>query len=343
MLPRALALLVLILGSLTAVLGGGYLATQGSRIGEHISSTPAPPSVPVPQGATTTAGQASGAPSASGQVAGAQTASGGADGGLGSTAGGGGGGGGGQQAAPAVAPPPPPMPTYVPPPPMTYPQAPPPAAAIAGGAVPGAAVPGAAVPGAAGPAGAPPTAPPVASGPVEWRNVTVEAGTVLDVQLSQEVSTDSAKPEDKIVARVITPVMAEGVEAIAKDAPVSGSVMLVDKAGAIRGRPRLEWQFETIVVANQKYNIVVPRLFYEGESPLPGATAKVGTGAAGGALVGILLGGKKGALSGAAAGAAGGVTTAMTSPRKVAVLPAGGTFSFRLNAPLKLTVPVPAR
>jgi hypothetical protein len=159
--------------------------------------------------------------------------------------------------------------------------------------------------------------------------------------LTAEVSTESAKPEDKIAAMVTKPVMAEGVAAIPKDAPVRGTVTLVDKAGAIKGKPRLEWQFESIVVANQVYNIVAPRLFYEGESPLPGTAAKVGTGAAGGALVGILLGGKKGLIGGAAAGAAGGVTTAMTSPRKAAVLPAGGTFSFRLNAPVKLMVPVP--
>jgi hypothetical protein len=175
------------------------------------------------------------------------------------------------------------------------------------------------------------------------REVTLEAGTVIEVQLSQEVSTESAKPEDKIVARVLKPVVGGGVEAIPKDAPVFGVVALVDKAGAIRGRPRIEWQFESLEAYAQRYNIVAPRLFYEGESPTGGAVTKVGTSAAGGALVGILLGGKKGAISGAAAGAAGGVTTVIASPRKAAVLPAGGTFAFKLNAPLKLNVPVPAQ
>jgi hypothetical protein len=175
------------------------------------------------------------------------------------------------------------------------------------------------------------------------KEVTLEAATVIEVQLAEQISTESAKPEDRFVARVLKPVVGGGVEAIPKDAPVFGVVALVDKAGAIRGRPRIEWQFESVEAYGQRYNIVAPRLFYEGESPTGAATAKVGTSAAGGALVGILLGGKKGAISGAAAGAAGGVTTVMASPRKAAVLPAGGTFAFKLNAPLKLNVPVPAQ
>jgi hypothetical protein len=189
----------------------------------------------------------------------------------------------------------------------------------------------------------PPVAAPPAGTPATFKEVTVEAATIIEVQLAQEVSTESAKPEDKIIAHVTKPIVAQGVEAIPKGTPVTGSVMLVDKAGAIKGKPRLEWQFESLVVANQRYGIVAPRLFYEGESPTGAAAGKVGTGAAGGALVGILLGGTKGAISGAAAGAAGGVTTVMTGPRKAAVLPAGGTFAFRLNAALKLMAPVPAQ
>ena len=84
------------------------------------------------------------------------------------------------------------------------------------------------------------------------KDVTVEAATVLEVQLEAEGTTESAKPEDKIIARLIKPVIAEGVEVMPKDTPVTGTVMLVDKAGAIRGRPRIEWQFESLVVANTR-------------------------------------------------------------------------------------------
>jgi len=174
------------------------------------------------------------------------------------------------------------------------------------------------------------------------KEVTIPAATQLDVMLSAEVSTDSAKVEDKVVATVINPVMAEGAVAIPKDSIVSGLVLLVKKAGAVKGPPRLEWQFESVTAYGQKYGIVAPRLAYEGESPTGEAAKKVGTGAAGGALLGILLGGTKGAISGAAAGAAGGVTTQMTSERKKVVLPAGGTFAFKLGAPLKVTAMVPA-
>ena len=343
MLPRTLALVVLILGSLTAVLGGGYLATQGQaglRTADRSSVTPLPPAekVPVQTPPASATGPAAN-PAAGAAAGGAGAAGGAAAAGAGGGAGGAGGGGG---AAPPL---PPPMAVPPPPPPvaMAPPPVYPPAAAAAGGA---AAYNPAATAAPAAPAGSAPTlagpAAPAAT-PMVLKEITLDAATVIEVQLSQEVSTESAKPEDKIIARVLKPVVGGGVEAIPKDAPVTGVVMLVDKAGAIRGRPRLEWQFESVDAHGQRYNIVAPRLFYEGESPTGAAAAKVGTSAAGGALVGILLGGKKGAISGAAAGAAGGVTTVMASARKAAVLPAGGTFAFKLTAPLKLNVPVPAQ
>ena len=63
MLPRTLALVVLILGSLTAVLGGGYLATQGQvglRLSDAASVTPAPPAEKLPAQATCCLGEPGG-------------------------------------------------------------------------------------------------------------------------------------------------------------------------------------------------------------------------------------------------------------------------------------------
>jgi hypothetical protein len=332
MLPRTLALVVLILGSLTAVLGGGYLASQGQvglRMSNAASVTPTPPAEKLPaQAPAATANPAASAAGAPGAGA-AGAGGGGAPGAAAAPGGGGGGGGAAPPPPPPMVAPPPPAPMVLPPPPAVYPSA---------GAPAGAPGYAAAAPGATAPAAAPPP-----GTRMELKEVTLEAATVIEVQLAEQISTETAKPEDRFVARVLKPVVGGGVEAIPKDAPVFGVVALVDKAGAIRGRPRIEWQFESVEAHGQKYNIVAPRLFYEGESPTGAATAKVGTSAAGGALVGILLGGKKGAISGAAAGAAGGVTTVMASPRKAAVLPAGGTFAFRLNAPLKLNVPVPVQ
>ena len=256
------------------MLGGGYLATQGQtgpRVSDETSArTPAPPvekpATPPANAAGAVApngAQASAAPGGPAAAGGGRPPGGGAPGG-GAAAGGGGGGGGAAPPPPtAVLPPPPPPVAYLPPPPV-YPTA---------GAPPGA--PGA-PPGALAGAPAAPVAPPVPPGtPMVLKEVTIEAATVIEVQLAAEVSTDSAKPEDKMIARVLKPIVADGVEAIPKDTPVTGTVMLVDKAGAIRGRPRIEWQFESMVVANQRYNIVAPRLFYEGESPTGAAAGKV--------------------------------------------------------------------
>jgi hypothetical protein len=65
----------------------------------------------------------------------------------------------------------------------------------------------------------------------------------------------------------------------------------------------------------------------------------IGGGAGGGALIGALAGGGKGALIGGLIGGGGGTAAAAFTGNKDVVIPSESTVTFRLTAPVTITVP----
>jgi hypothetical protein len=65
----------------------------------------------------------------------------------------------------------------------------------------------------------------------------------------------------------------------------------------------------------------------------------IGGGAGGGALIGALAGGGKGALIGGLIGGGGGTAAAAFTGNKDVVIPSESTVTFRLAAPVTITVP----
>lgn len=174
---------------------------------------------------------------------------------------------------------------------------------------------------------------------VELLALTVPSDAVLGLQVERTVSSELARVEDRVDARVTRDVRVGDRIAIPAGSSVRGSVTEVDRGGRMRGRARLAIRFHTIVLADgTQLNLKTDAVVREGDSPTTESAAKVGGAAVGGAILGAILGGGRGAAIGGAVGAGAGTAATMASDRNPATLPAGTTVTVRMQAPVTVTV-----
>lgn len=169
--------------------------------------------------------------------------------------------------------------------------------------------------------------------------VVVEADSVIGLQMETTLTTERARVEDRVEARVTRDVTVGDRPAIPAGSRMIGSVSLVEKGGKVRERARLGVRFHTLVLADgTTLPVETDTIYRDGESPAGSSTAKIGGAAVGGAILGAIFGGAKGAIIGGSTGAAGGTAAVMAGDRKAAVLPAGSSVTVRLSAPVTVTV-----
>ena len=173
----------------------------------------------------------------------------------------------------------------------------------------------------------------------EFVDLQVPADSVLGLQVDRTVTSDLARVEDKVSARVTRDVRVGSRVAIPAGSVVSGSVTEVDRGGKMKGKARLAVRFHTVTLADgTQLSIRTDAVVREGESPARETAAKVGGAAIGGAILGAILGGGKGAAIGAGVGAAGGTAASMANDRNAATLPAGTSVTVRVQQPVTVTV-----
>ena len=183
-----------------------------------------------------------------------------------------------------------------------------------------------------------PPAPPPPAAP-EFVDLTVPSDAVLGLQLERTVSSELARVEDRVEARVTRDVRVDNRIAIPAGATVRGSVTEVDRGGKVRGRARLAIRFHTIVLSDgTELALKTDAIVREGESNGKESAAKVGGAAVGGAILGAILGGGKGAAIGAGVGAGAGGAAVMANDRNPATFLAGSTVTVRMQAPVTVTV-----
>jgi len=169
--------------------------------------------------------------------------------------------------------------------------------------------------------------------------LVVSAQSVIGLQMETAVSSDNARLEDEVVARVTRDVKVGDRVAIPSGARAQGSVTLVERGGKVRERARLGVRFTSIVLADgTRIPIHTEAVLREGDSPGRESAAKIGGGAIGGAIIGGILGGAKGAAIGSTVGAGAGTGAVMAGGRNHATLPAGTPLTVRLEDPATITV-----
>jgi hypothetical protein len=173
----------------------------------------------------------------------------------------------------------------------------------------------------------------------QYEELVLPADSVIGLQIDNAISSERAKVEDQVRARVTRDVKVHEHVAIPAGARAEGSITLVDKGGRLKDQARLGIRIHTIVLADgTRLPINTETIYRDGESPTKESAAKIGGGAVGGAVLGAILGGKKGAIIGSTVGAgAGGAAVAASEPN-AATLPAGSTVTVRMSAPATVTV-----
>ena len=172
-----------------------------------------------------------------------------------------------------------------------------------------------------------------------FEELVVSPNSVIGLQTETRISSDTARIEDRVEAKVTRDVKVGDAIAIPAGSRAIGSVVQVEGGGKFKERARLGIRFTTLVLADgTRMPMSTETIYREGEAPGNSSAAKIGGGAVGGAILGAILGGGKGAAIGGSIGAAGGTAAVMAGTRNAAILAAGTSITVRILAPVTVTV-----
>ena len=189
------------------------------------------------------------------------------------------------------------------------------------------------------------------SGALAQTNLSLPAGTALNVKLESTLATFTSKTGDVFSGRVTQPVVMDGKTVIPIGATVLGRVGRVNQPRRIAGKPTIGIVPETIVLPNgERYALnatLVDTSLRAGtdvnqEGQFKGAghnnrdLMEMGAGTGGGMLIGGLAGGGKGVAIGGAIGATATVAHWL-SKRRSGMLPPGTELVLELNRPMVLS------
>jgi hypothetical protein len=184
------------------------------------------------------------------------------------------------------------------------------------------------------------SAPPPPAQPAQQR-VTLSAGTVISVILTEALDTKTAQPNDVFHATLASDLRSDGVVAIPRGALVLGQVVDSKGAAHFKGQASISLDLTQISVYGRKIDVQTDTFSQEGKARGKNTAEKTGGGALLGALIGGLAGGGKGAAIGAiAGGGAGAGVNAVTRGQEIQ-LPSESRLDFHLQAPITIAVTTP--
>jgi hypothetical protein len=170
-------------------------------------------------------------------------------------------------------------------------------------------------------------------------DLVISTDSVLGLQVETALTSEKARVEDEVLARVTRDVRVGDRVAIPAGSQARGEVTMVERGGKVKDKARLGIRFTSVVLADgSRVPVETDTIYREGDSPAGESTAKIGGGAIGGAIIGGIFGGAKGAAIGAATGAGAGTAAVVAGGRNAATLPSGTPVTVRLIKPATVTV-----
>jgi hypothetical protein len=181
---------------------------------------------------------------------------------------------------------------------------------------------------------------PIESAGPQLEDLVIASDSVIGLQVETAVSSETARVEDEVVAKVVRDVRVGDMIAIPAGSKARGEVTLVERGGRMRDRARLGVRFTSIVLADGRTEIPISTetIYREGDAPGRESATKIGGGAIGGAILGGILGGAKGAAIGGAIGGGAGSAAVLAGGRNAATLSPGSPVTVRLQQPATVTV-----
>ncbi len=156
----------------------------------------------------------------------------------------------------------------------------------------------------------------------------------MTVTVTEQLSASHNSVGDRFTGVLAAPVRSSGGVLFPRGTRVLGTVVASKGQGKFKGAGDLGIQV-TSIAGN-----AVSTSIYEKEQKGKGKRTAgfIGGGGGAGALIGGLAGGGKGALIGGLLGAGGGTAAGAFTGNKDVVIPSESTITFRLTAPVRITV-----
>ncbi len=173
---------------------------------------------------------------------------------------------------------------------------------------------------------------PAPPAPRKPRTVTIAAGTIVSVRLSETLSSDRHQPNETFQATLDEPLVVDGLVIAERGARVEGRIVEAQRAGRVQGVAALAIQMTSLKSSDgQTIGVETETFRKEGPKSVKDDAAKVGAAAGIGAAIGAIAGGGKGAAIGAAVGGAAGTGGVVATRGKPAELPVETRISFQLS------------
>ncbi|HVG06671.1 MAG TPA: hypothetical protein VNM67_03130 [Thermoanaerobaculia bacterium] len=163
--------------------------------------------------------------------------------------------------------------------------------------------------------------------------VNVPAGTVMEIELVEGLSSQTSEAGDIFRARVASDVSSDGAVGIPSGSEIVGVVTEAVPLGKVGGRAKLGLKFTDLILPSGKAVPIDASLVQQGGNETRRDAATIGGAAAGGAILGRVLSKKdrsRGAVIGAIIGAAAGAVLASRNGEEV-VIPGGTRLALKLD------------
>jgi hypothetical protein len=161
--------------------------------------------------------------------------------------------------------------------------------------------------------------------------ITVPAGTMLNVRLTQAIDVDASKTGATFRSLLDDPVMLQGRVVIPRGAAVTLQAASVQQSGSMKGSDKIALKANSISYGGYTYDIVTAQVESKSAGEGKKTARKIGGGAGLGAIVGGIAGGGTGAAIGAAVGGATGAVVASQGQAHLTI-PAETRLQFQLSA-----------
>jgi hypothetical protein len=163
-------------------------------------------------------------------------------------------------------------------------------------------------------------------------HMTVPAGTVFNVRLTQTIDVDYAAPGSTYHGVLDDPVTMGGSTVMPRGASVVLQAVAVKHSGTMTGRDKVTLKANSIAFGGRSYEVATGYVEVKGKSQGKKTAKKVGIGAGAGAALGGLFGGGSGAALGAVMGGTTGAVVAGQQSKGHLWIPAETRLQFQLNA-----------
>jgi len=200
----------------------------------------------------------------------------------------------------------------------------------------------------------PPAAPPRQTTPTPdpepppapaYRDMSVSAGTLLQVSLDRELSTESSNVGDKFTVTLLAPVTDATGVVIPTGTKIQGEVTALEISGSSGEQAMIRLDFGQLLLDGESYQVALTvseaNATTRGRKSTEEKAVTIGAGAVVGGILGRVIGGNAtGTIIGGVAGAAAGTAIALGTGDVDAVLEEGSEMTLRVEE--RITVRRPA-